>query len=69
MFLLVSISRRIREKYENEMLELERSERQAMEKYNEMKARLLETSGDNERLKVIMNQKQKEKDEILKVSC
>lgn len=61
------LDRRIREKYESEMAELERSERQAMEKYNEMKAQLLETEGDNERLKVMMNQKQKEKDDILKV--
>lgn len=31
--------RRIREKYEMEMRDLERSEQQALEKYNEMKAR------------------------------
>lgn len=33
--------RRIREKYESEMREVEQSERQAMEKYNEMKVTLL----------------------------
>lgn len=34
-----SYHRRIREKYEMEMRDLERSEQQALEKYNEMKAR------------------------------
>lgn len=34
-----SYYRRIREKYEMEMRDLERSEQQALEKYNEMKAR------------------------------
>ena len=35
--LLSCICRRIREKYDSEMREIERSEKQAMEKYNEMK--------------------------------
>lgn len=33
----MNISRRIRDKYEAEMAELERSERMALEKFNEMK--------------------------------
>ncbi|XP_074648896.1 centrosomal protein of 131 kDa-like [Tubulanus polymorphus] len=52
--------KRIRDKYESEMSELERSERQAMEKYNEMKAKLTEVEGENERLKVIIKQKDQE---------
>ncbi|XP_061197331.1 centrosomal protein of 131 kDa-like [Saccostrea echinata] len=52
--------RRIREKYELEMKDLERSEQQALEKYNEMKARLTEVSGENECLVVKLNQKDQE---------
>ena len=60
--------RRIREKYEVELDELEKSERQAMEKYNQMKAELLEAQGDRERLKVLNKQKEQEVDDIKRVS-
>lgn len=62
------ITRRIREKYEVELEELERSERQAMEKYNQMKAQLLEAQGQQERLKVLNRQKEQEVDDIQRVS-
>ncbi|XP_013385942.1 centrosomal protein of 131 kDa-like [Lingula anatina] len=52
--------KRIRDKYEGEIQELDRSERQAMEKYNEMKARLTEYEGENERFKVQLRQKDRE---------
>ena len=60
--------RRIREKYETELDELERSERSAMEKYNQMKAELLEAQGERERLKVLNRQKEQEVDDIKRVS-
>lgn len=52
--------RRLREKYESEMKDLERSERQALEKYNEMKAKLTEVDGENECIKVQLKQKDQE---------
>ncbi|KAL3877372.1 hypothetical protein ACJMK2_035090 [Sinanodonta woodiana] len=52
--------KRIREKFESEAKELERSERQALEKYNEMKAQLTEVEGENECLKVFTKQKDQE---------
>ncbi|KAK3610710.1 hypothetical protein CHS0354_028100 [Potamilus streckersoni] len=52
--------KRIREKFESEAKELERSERQALEKYNEMKAQLTEVEGENECLKVFSKQKDQE---------
>jgi len=60
--------RRIREKYETELDELERSERQAIEKYNQMKAELLEAKGDQQRLKVLNRQKEQEVEDIKRVS-
>lgn len=63
-----SYFRRIREKYEGEMDELEKSERQALEKYNQMKAELLESQGELERLKVIVKQKEQEVDDTKRVS-
>ena len=59
--------KRIRDKYESEMAELERSERLTMEKYNQNKASLAELEGENERHKVTMRQKDKEVDEIKKL--
>lgn len=50
------------------MEELERSERQALEKYNQMKAELLEAQGERERLKVLNRQKEQEVDDIKRVS-
>ncbi|PVD37615.1 hypothetical protein C0Q70_00211 [Pomacea canaliculata] len=52
--------RRLREKFEAETRELENSERRAVQKYNEIKARATEVEGENERLKVIIKQKDEE---------
>ncbi|XP_067952002.1 centrosomal protein of 131 kDa-like isoform X2 [Watersipora subatra] len=60
--------KRIREKYETELEELERSERSAMEKYNQMKAELLEAQGERERLKVLNKQKEQEVDDVKRLS-
>lgn len=60
--------KRIREKYESEMREVEISEKQAMDKYNEMKARLTEVEGENECLKVQMRQREQEVKELQKLT-
>ncbi|KAH9513151.1 hypothetical protein Btru_036007 [Bulinus truncatus] len=52
--------RRLREKFEIETRELEQSERKAVQKYNEIKAKMTEVEGENERLKVIIKQKEQE---------
>lgn len=59
--------RRIRDKYEGELRELEHSERQAMEKYNHMKAEFLEVQGEVERLRVVNKQKEQEVEDTKKV--
>ena len=63
------IIRRIRDKYESEMSELERSERLVTEKYNQTKAKLAEFEGECERMKVTIKQKDKEITELKKVQC
>ncbi|KAK3090467.1 hypothetical protein FSP39_012118 [Pinctada imbricata] len=60
--------RRMREKYDNEMKDLEHSEQQALDKYNEMKARLTEVSGENECLKVQLKQKDQEIEDLQKLT-
>lgn len=52
--------RRMREKFEMETKELEQSERRAVQKHNEIKAKMTEVEGENERLKVIIKQKEQE---------
>ncbi|KAI8797479.1 centrosomal protein of 131 kDa [Biomphalaria glabrata] len=52
--------RRLREKFEVETRELEQSERKAVQRYNEIKAKMTEVEGENERLKVIIRQKEQE---------
>ncbi|XP_041362383.1 centrosomal protein of 131 kDa-like isoform X2 [Gigantopelta aegis] len=49
--------RRLRDKYNSEVQELERSEREAVKKYSEIKAAMTEVEAENERLKVIIRQK------------
>ena len=60
--------RRLRDKYEAEMKDLERSERQALEKYNEMKAKLTEVDGENECFKVQLKQKDQEISSLKKLT-
>ncbi|XP_067670950.1 centrosomal protein of 131 kDa-like [Haliotis asinina] len=60
--------KRMRDKFNNEMKELESSERHAVQKYNEMKAQLTEIEGECERLKVIVRQKDQEVQDIKKLT-
>ncbi|KAJ7372675.1 hypothetical protein OS493_017948 [Desmophyllum pertusum] len=60
--------KRVRDKYESELKELEASERNMQEKYNSMKARLSEVDGENARLKSVLKQKDNEVEGIDKVA-
>lgn len=60
--------KRVRDKYESELKELEESERNMQEKYNNMKARLSEVEGENARLKSMLKQKDEEVEGIDKVA-
>ncbi|KAL8567612.1 hypothetical protein ACOMHN_054425 [Nucella lapillus] len=59
--------RRLREKFEAETRELENSERRAVKKFNEIKAKATEVEGENERLKVIIRQKEEEIKDLKKL--
>ncbi|KAK2138153.1 hypothetical protein NP493_8582g00004 [Ridgeia piscesae] len=59
--------KRIRDKYEKEIEELEKSERQTREKYNTTKAKQTELEGENQRLNVVLKQRDKEIVELKKV--
>lgn len=61
-------SRRIRDKYESELKEVEKSERETMERFNSLKAKYNELEGEYERLKVLYKQKEKDLDAIKKVT-
>lgn len=52
--------KRIRDKYETELLELERSERQLQERCSELKGRLGEAEGERLRLEALVRQREKE---------
>ncbi|XP_014662363.1 PREDICTED: centrosomal protein of 290 kDa-like isoform X2 [Priapulus caudatus] len=58
--------KRIRDKYESEMKELEIIERDTVEKYNHMKGRLTEVEGENATLVAHLKQKEKAKEEMQK---
>nr|XP_031362243.1 LOW QUALITY PROTEIN: centrosomal protein of 131 kDa [Lonchura striata domestica] len=60
--------KRIRDKYEVELQELERSERKLQERCNELKGRLAELEGDSIRLQGLLKHKEQELEEIRKVS-
>ncbi|CAF3402984.1 unnamed protein product [Rotaria socialis] len=60
--------KRIRDKYEAEFRELEHSERQTKDRYNQMKAQMTEVEGENERLQVILRQKETEVTDIKKIT-
>ncbi|NWI68672.1 CP131 protein, partial [Todus mexicanus] len=59
--------KRIRDKYEVELQELERSERKLQERCNELKGRLAELEGENVRLQGLLKHKEQEVEEIQKV--
>ncbi|NWT59044.1 CP131 protein, partial [Erythrocercus mccallii] len=60
--------KRIRDKYEVELQELERSERKLQERCNELKGRLAELEGESIRLQGLLKHKEQELEEIRKVS-
>uniref|UniRef100_A0AAR2JZF3 Centrosomal protein 131 n=1 Tax=Pygocentrus nattereri TaxID=42514 RepID=A0AAR2JZF3_PYGNA len=60
--------KRVREKYEAELRELERSERAALEKQQEMKKRQTEMEGDLLRLQTVLTQKEQEITDITQVT-
>ncbi|NWI35727.1 CP131 protein, partial [Picathartes gymnocephalus] len=60
--------KRIRDKYEVELQELERSERKLQERCNELKGRLAELEGESMRLQGLLKHKEQEVEEIRKVS-
>ncbi|XP_021270687.1 centrosomal protein of 131 kDa isoform X3 [Numida meleagris] len=59
--------KRIRDKYEVELQELERSERKLQERCNELKGRLVELEGEGVRLQGLLKHKEQEVEEIRKV--
>ncbi|NXW57190.1 CP131 protein, partial [Eurystomus gularis] len=59
--------KRIRDKYEVELQELERSERKLQERCNELKGRLAELEGENIRLQGLLKHKAQEVEEVQKV--
>ncbi|KFW71614.1 5-azacytidine-induced protein 1 [Pygoscelis adeliae] len=59
--------KRIRDKYEVELQELERSERKLQERCNELKGRLAELEGESIRLQGLLKHKEQEVEEIRKV--
>uniref|UniRef100_G1N3P3 Uncharacterized protein n=1 Tax=Meleagris gallopavo TaxID=9103 RepID=G1N3P3_MELGA len=59
--------KRIRDKYEVELQELERSERKLQERCNELKGRLVELEGESIRLQGLLKHKEQEVEEIRKV--
>ncbi|XP_032932879.1 centrosomal protein of 131 kDa isoform X2 [Catharus ustulatus] len=58
--------KRIRDKYEVELQELERSERKLQERCNELKGRLAELEGESSRLQGLLKHKEQEVEEIRK---
>ncbi|XP_030064441.1 centrosomal protein of 131 kDa isoform X2 [Microcaecilia unicolor] len=59
--------KRIRDKYEAELQELERSEQKLQERCNELKGRLVEVEGEKIRLQGLVKQKGQEAEDICKV--
>ncbi|NWX15482.1 CP131 protein, partial [Aegotheles bennettii] len=59
--------KRIRDKYEVELQELERSERKLQERCNELKGRLADLEGESIRLQGLLKHKEQEVEEIRKV--
>ncbi|CAF1478867.1 unnamed protein product [Adineta ricciae] len=59
---------RLRDKYETDIHELENSERQMKERYNQIKVQLTEVEGDRDRLQIILKQKETEIVDIKKIT-
>ncbi|XP_029311356.1 centrosomal protein of 131 kDa isoform X2 [Cottoperca gobio] len=56
--------KRVREKYETELRELERSERAAVEKQQELRKQQMETEGELIRLQAVLRHKEQETDDV-----
>lgn len=59
--------KRVREKYEAELKELERSERAAVEKQQELRKQQMETEGELIRLQGVLRQKEQEIEDVTQV--
>jgi 5-azacytidine-induced protein 1 len=64
----LNLERRVRDKYESELKEVEKTERETMERYNTVKAKYNELEGEHERLKVVVRQREKDLDGIKKLT-
>lgn len=60
--------KRVRDKYETELSELEQSERKLQERCSELKGRLGEAEGEKERLQSLVRQKEKELEDLRAVN-
>ncbi|KAM4844082.1 centrosomal protein of 131 kDa [Thomomys bottae] len=60
--------KRLRDKYETELSELEKSERKLQERCTELKGRLGEAEGEKEQLRALMRQKEKELEDVRAVN-
>lgn len=60
--------KRVRDKYETELSELEQSERKLQAQCTELKGRLGEAEGEKERLQALVRQKEKELEDVRAVS-
>lgn len=63
-----SLVKRVRDKYETELSELEQSERKLQERCSELKGRLGEAEGEKERLQSLVRQKEKELEDLRAVN-
>ncbi|KAM6175979.1 centrosomal protein of 131 kDa-like [Erethizon dorsatum] len=61
--------KRVRDKYETEVSELEQSERKLQERCTELKGRLGEAEGEKERLQALVRQKEKELEDVRAVNA
>ncbi|KAK2866607.1 hypothetical protein Q7C36_002663 [Tachysurus vachellii] len=59
--------KRVREKYESELQELERSEKVALEKHQEMRKRQSELEGENLRLQSLLKQREQEITDVTQI--
>lgn len=59
--------KRVREKYESELKELERSERTAVEKQQDLRKQQMETEGELIRLQGLLRQKEQEIEDVTQV--
>lgn len=59
--------KRVRDKYEAELRELERSERAAVEKQQELRRQQMEAEGERIRLQAVLRQKEQETEDVTQV--